>query len=181
MSSNAPKNIAFRKDRSGSGVLRFNSMKSEGEVNVGGSGVIATGNQLSFHLELQLGPGATAPKRPIDLAVIVRDSRGQKVTTFANFFTGQCLLPRFDKDRWRLSCVVNALPLLPGEYNLDLWCANGSEVIDFVPDAQTLTVSSCASIATDDARKPIAHKHGAVFVAHNWLQNPRMVSPDPII
>jgi lipopolysaccharide transport system ATP-binding protein len=173
MSDNTAKNIALREDRSGLGFLRFNSMQLEGEVNAGGLDVIATGNQLSIGLELQLARGATAPKRPIDLAVIVRDSRGQKVTTFANFFTGQCLLPSFYEDRWRLSCVVNDLPLLPGEYNLDLWCAHGSELIDFVPDAQVLTVSSCAAIISDDARKPIAHKHGSVFVAHNWLENPK--------
>jgi hypothetical protein len=104
---------------------------------------------------------------PLDVAILIRDDRGQRVTTLASFFTDESITG--SNQVREVFCFVPRLPLLAGQYRLDLWCASSSQLQDELDDAATLRVEPGNYFgAKKDTRLPVASKHGACMIPQRW-------------
>jgi lipopolysaccharide transport system ATP-binding protein len=158
--------LGRRTDRKGVGRFRFEELqvRSSGGVS---DGVAVTGEDLTVCLRLRTPPGEGPLPSPLDVAVILRDYHGHKITELASYFTG-CSPDRL-QDAREVICRVPRLPLLAGQYRIDLWCGTSAETQDLVEDAAVLRVEPGNYFGnTRDARLPTADKHGCVMIPQHW-------------
>jgi lipopolysaccharide transport system ATP-binding protein len=162
--------VADRRDRTGVGRFRFRSLEFlDGAGRERGHAV--TGEELRVRLEVDAPPGDGVLPVPLDVAVVLRDYQGHKITELATHFTGQSPV-RLAEARV-LTCRVPRLPLLAGQYRIDLWCGTSSETQDQVLDATVLRVEPGDFYQNGtDARLPTAEKHGCVMIPQQWGDAP---------
>jgi lipopolysaccharide transport system ATP-binding protein len=65
----------------------------------------------------------------------------------------------------RFSCLINRLPLTPGQYYLNLYCEVSGAIADWVQQAAYLTVEAGDFFGT--GRLP-PQSHGGMLVPHSW-------------
>jgi hypothetical protein len=155
-----------RQDRSGVGQFRFAGLTL---LDAGGSprDCAVTGEDMVLVLKVQTPEGTGAMPAPLDVMVTVRDYQGQRITSLATYFTGSSPT---DLGRCQeLTCRVPRLPLLHGQYRLDLWCATSFETQDALADAAILRVEPGPFFPdARDARMPVPGKHGCVLIPQEW-------------
>jgi lipopolysaccharide transport system ATP-binding protein len=148
--------VAERRDRAGSGALRFTS------VVIRGGDRPAAGRPL----EIALGYAAARlePLKNVRVSLLVLDSLGTRVfavdTRMVNADFAE-LAPAGE-----LVCEIADLPLAAGRYQLNLWATVGDEVADHLEDAATLVVETGDPFGT--GRSTDAEKHGPCVVRHGW-------------
>ncbi len=154
--------VAERRDRVGSGALRFTSveLRSGNPPSIGDPPV--TGAPLA--IALGYTAASAAPLKNVRLAVLVLDALGSRVfaadTRFLNADFAE--LPPSGE----LVCEIPDLPLAAGRYQLNLWATVGDDVADHLEDAATLAVEVGDTFGT--GRTTIAEKHGPCVVRHAW-------------
>jgi lipopolysaccharide transport system ATP-binding protein len=89
-------------------------------------------------LEVKVSFDSRRPVLPV-FGIIIKSASGVSILSFNNKFIGGY---HFEKRvvSGTISCIVNDLPLLPGEYALDLYFGDGPFDIDIVCDAISIEV-----------------------------------------
>jgi hypothetical protein len=101
------------------------------------------------------------------LLPVVRDQIGNPLTTFSSFFVGtehECV-----NGAVNAYCFVPGLPILEGNYGIELWSSMNGVTEDWLLDATGLRVEhgNYFGIKTD-TRLPKARYHGSIVVAQRW-------------
>jgi lipopolysaccharide transport system ATP-binding protein len=153
----AERPLAERRDRGGSGELRF----TRAELRAAGA-VPAAGRALAISLGYA-SPGG-APLKNVRVAVLVLDAAGSRV------FATDTRLVNADFESLPASgeivCEIPDLPLSAGDYQLNLWATVNDTVSDHVEAARVLRVADGDPFGT--GRPTLADKHGPVAVRHRW-------------
>jgi lipopolysaccharide transport system ATP-binding protein len=158
--------VAERRDRGGSGALRFTRVALRAGAQRSESARPVAGAPL----EIGLGYTAAqaAPLKNVRVAVSVLDSLGSRV------FATDTRLVNADfaelPPAGELVCAIPDLPLAGGRYQLMLWAMVGESVADHVEDAATLAVEDGDVFGT--GRSTLAEKHGPCVVRHAWRLEP---------
>jgi lipopolysaccharide transport system ATP-binding protein len=163
--------LAARDDRSGSGRLRFQSMRLhlDGEP----SDTLMTGRDAEFLLDYTVGSGEVL--RNANFSVSISTLLGETMLHLYTVTRGELLrdLPPTGTVR----CAIPRLPLPAGQYLVTLWADVGGtagEVLDWIQRAAELTVAEGDYFGTG---RPALASHPAVLVEHTWdLVEPSVVS-----
>jgi lipopolysaccharide transport system ATP-binding protein len=153
----AERPLAERRDRSGSGELRF----TRAELRAAGA-VPSAGRALAISLGYASRGGA--PLKNVRVAVLVLDAGGSRV------FATDTRLVNADFESLPASgeivCEIPDLPLSAGDYQLNLWATVNDTISDHVEAARVLRVADGDPFGT--GRPTLADKHGPVAVRHRW-------------
>ncbi|HXF54876.1 MAG TPA: ABC transporter ATP-binding protein [Hyphomicrobiaceae bacterium] len=155
--------LADRKDRSGNGAVKLTSLaffdKAGHAVEMVGAGE---------PLILDIGYAATAAgRRKASINVAVGDERGNRV-----FWMPSRLVIGDDLDiaeTGTFRCEVRELPLLPGNYSLDVWCNVEGAVADKLIGAAVLRVGR--SNYYPSGKFPSSAR-SSVLVRYTWSDRP---------
>jgi lipopolysaccharide transport system ATP-binding protein len=154
--------LAQRRDRAGSGELRFRHVSLRAGTPLRANALPATGKPL----ELLIGFAAPgdAPLKNVRIALTVYDTSGGRVfatdTRLVN--ADFASLPAAGE----LVCRIPDLPLAAGSYRLTVWATVSDVVADHIDDAFVFRVDEGDPFGT--GRTTIAEKHGPVVVRHTW-------------
>ena len=75
-------------------------------------------------------------------------------------------------------CLVPRVPLLAGQYRIDLWCGTAGETQDWILDAAMLRVEQGNYFRNyDDARLPTAERQGDIMIPQVWGATPPPAAP----
>lgn len=155
-----------RNDRLGDGRFRFEQLTvldADGRPRP----YAVTGEDCFVHLTLTTPDVDQVLPSPLDVAVIVRDAQGQKLTELTTWFTNAS--PRSVAEARELRCRVPRVPLLAGQYRLDLWCGAGEDTHDYIEDAALFQVEQGNYFRNyADARTPRADKQGCIMIPQSW-------------
>jgi len=155
-----------RRDRRGVGRFRFAGLTL---LDAAGSprDCAVTGEDMILALKVQTPEGEGTVPAPLDVVITIRDYQGQRITSLGTYFTGNS--PTDLAQCRELTCRVPRLPLLHGQYRLDLWCATSFETQDVLADAAILRVEPGPFFPdARDARMPSPGKHGCVLMPQEW-------------
>ena len=129
--------INHRIDRQGAGRFRFkNLIVLDNQKQI--CDFMLTGENYYFCIKFAICGQTKQSSVPLEIGIIIRDHQDIIVTTLASFFTDES--PVGLEDDHEVFCFVPKLPLLPGQYHLDLWCATSSEEQDWLKNALPLRV-----------------------------------------
>ncbi len=154
--------LAARRDRAGSGALRFTGL----ELRAGAAprAGCAPATALPLAIALRYAAAGEAPLKGVRVAVLVLDALGGRVlatdTRLVNADFAE--LPRAGE----LVCEIPELPLAAGRYQLNVWATVAGDVADHVEDAAPLAVEEGDPFGT--GRTTQAEKHGACVARHAW-------------
>jgi lipopolysaccharide transport system ATP-binding protein len=160
--------IGERTDRNGAGRFQFDDLTV---LDADGfpCSFAATGENMSLRVRLKVKTPGAPLSAPLDIAILLRDFHGNRVTTLASYFTGTS--PTRIGETCEIRCTVPNLPLLAGEYRIDLWCATAEETQDSLEDAAILRVEPGNYFGNQkDLRLPQAERHGCCMVPQVWAQ-----------
>jgi lipopolysaccharide transport system ATP-binding protein len=158
--------LSERKDRTGDGRFRFADIAIQ-DANSKPASFAVTGEDCYVVVKIEPPPPGTPMLTPLDVSVILRDIHGYKLTELATHFLGRSPTT-LDAVR-ELRCYVPRLPLLAGQYRIDLWCGTSGETQDWILDAATLRIEPGNYFRYfDDARLQSAEKHGCIMIPQQW-------------
>jgi hypothetical protein len=137
---------------------------------------MTTGEDSYLCLRLSTPPTAVGMANPLDVTVTVRDFQGRKLTEVATYFTNSS--PKTVAKARELCCLVPRVPLLAGQYRIDLWCGRMGETQDLILDAATLRVEQGNYFRNyEDARLPTAERQGDIMIPQVWNAAPPKDAP----
>lgn len=122
--------LSHRQDRVGTRALfvrKISMLNSKGE-NVK---IVSTGDPLSFSFELENKSGKSGEFQ-FDVGLLT--DQEQAITWFSTSVTKNGI-HRFDTTNEKLTLKIERLPLMPGNYQLIVYCTFGDEVSDWVHNA----------------------------------------------
>ncbi len=157
MEEASAQSLTHREDRGGEGNARFTSIEIRGTDGTPVS-TLNTGQpmQLVFSYEGELAaPGCS---------FIVNDERGARLSLLSSEYSHST--DTVDPSMGRqLVCDIEALPLMPGEYNLDVQLLNRGVAEDIVDAATRFQV-----VGGESEGRLFKHesKWGAVTMRHRW-------------
>ena len=158
--------LSERQDRSGDGRFRFADIGLQ-DVNGTPVAYAVTGEDCHIVVKITPPPSGIPMSNPLDVAVILRDIHGYKLTELATHFIGRS--PTTHAAVRELRCRVPRMPLLAGQYRVDLWCGTCGETQDWLLDAATLRVEQGHYFHYfDDARLQTAEKNGCIMIPQQW-------------
>jgi lipopolysaccharide transport system ATP-binding protein len=157
--------LSERTERQGSGVFRFTGISLRDETDSEIS-VFQSGQPITVHTQYQVPTQETLSN--VSIAFRFEDLMGQYLFTAATAFTTS----NFDitTPTGVLVCHIPSLPLTTGHYRLFLWSDVNGQPADAISDAIQFSVSGGDVYGT--GHMPTARLHGAVFIAHEWSQQP---------
>ena len=160
--------IAERTDRQGAGEFRFDSLIF---LNNQGSqrDFAVTGEDLYIRMRFKTPKPTMNISIPLDIGIIIRDYQDSLVTTLASFFTDES--PCGIENVREVTCFVPKLPLLAGQYRLDLWCATSNEVQDWLQNAAILRVEAGNYFHSSHTWRPRPDRHGSIVIPHKWYDS----------
>jgi lipopolysaccharide transport system ATP-binding protein len=145
--------LADRKDRSGNGLLRFDSIWIEDE-NGGKLSCAATGQTVKICAHYKL----TGPEKlkNVLFAIAIYTRSGVCVTELCNAYANE-VFPEITGPEGVVECVLPRLALNRGHYMLNIIASAGNETFDYIVEAAELDVESgdffgTGRIASDDRR-----------------------------
>jgi lipopolysaccharide transport system ATP-binding protein len=175
--SDAPDGVplADRRDRTGDGRFRFEEFRLLDAHGRPAAGMV-TGEDCYLCLRLSTPPAAAGMTSPLDVAVSVRDFQGRKLTEVATHFTNSS--PKTVAEAREVCCLVPRVPLLAGQYRIDLWCGTMGETQDWILDAAMLRVEEGNYFRNyEDARLPTAERQGDIMIPQVWNTAPPKDAP----
>jgi lipopolysaccharide transport system ATP-binding protein len=145
--------LGDRKDRSGNGALRFDSIWIEDE-NGGKLSCAATGQTVKICAHYKL-TGAEKLKNVL-FAIAIYTRSGVCVTELCNAYADE-VFPEISGPEGVVECVLPRLALNRGHYMLNIIASSGNETFDYIAEAAELDVESgdffgTGRIASDDRR-----------------------------
>lgn len=155
-----------RTDRKGEGQFRF---KDVGFYDMEGQRLsfATTGEDVYVRIQIDTPPSGTAMPIPLDLSLTFRNHEEVIVATIAPFFTDSSPIG-IDSVR-EVVCHIPKLPLLFGDYQVDLWCANSQQVQDAVLNGTGLRVESGNYFGSEHAWQPHPNRHGNLVFEQHWF------------
>jgi lipopolysaccharide transport system ATP-binding protein len=154
--------LAERRDRGGSGELRFTRAELRAGAPARSDVAAATGRPLA--VTLGYAARGDAPLKNVRVAVLVLDALGSRV------FATDTRLVNADFESLpaagEIVCEIPDLPLASGDYQLDVWATANDTVADHVEAALVLHVAEGDPFGT--GRTTLAGKHGPIAVRHRW-------------
>jgi lipopolysaccharide transport system ATP-binding protein len=166
--------LSERRDRTGDGRFRFEEFRlldAHGRPAAG----VTTGEDAYICLRLSTPPPAGMTSA-LDVSVSIRDFQGRKLTEAATHFTNSS--PKTVSEAREVCCLVPRVPLLAGQYRIDLWCGTMGETQDWILDAALLRVDEGNYFRNfDDARLPTAERQGDIMIPQVWNATPPQVTP----
>jgi lipopolysaccharide transport system ATP-binding protein len=158
-----------RSDRSGSGDLRFTSVRFESAGRTVDTPV--SGQDVDIVLSYELAAGASP--RNVDFAVSMLTHNDETVLYLHSEITGDLFTELPAKGEAR--CRVPRCPIPPGQYLLSVWAGTGGEPLDWVQRAAELTVAQGDFYGTG---REIPSSHRSVLVDHAWtVTTPQEAQP----
>jgi lipopolysaccharide transport system ATP-binding protein len=156
-----------RHDRSGSGAVRFMSFEARNES---GATISACHSGQNVVLAVQFAQAAPLPLNNVVFGVVILNELGAIMAYFSNeLVSGPFALPGSADG---FSVEIEGLPLLPGEYQIDLYCSVNGVSADTVHGAASLMVESGDFYGT--GRLPPIPNQGCLLVRHGFhLHLPR--------
>ena len=158
--------IADRADRIGVGRFRFVDLElldAQGRP----CDFVITGEDVGVRMRLKASGDEISLSAPLDFSIIIRDAHGNRVTSLSSFFTGSS--PTSLEGACEVTCYLPRLPLLAGQYRLDLWCGISEETQDKIWDAAVLRVEQGNYFGNaDDVRLPVPELHGCCMIPQIW-------------
>ncbi|HEY3329608.1 MAG TPA: ABC transporter ATP-binding protein [Capsulimonadaceae bacterium] len=156
----ATNDLTVRKDRRGSGKARLTRIDVSGSVS--GQGTIASGEPafISFHLDRVL-PG-------LRCQFTLYDQYGLPVSIFDSGTTS-LLDDAKASNETPFICHFPEMPLVPGQYRLNVAIFENHDVVDHVEAAAVFDVSEGVL-----AGRPVSTNtgYGSVHIAHKWSVSP---------
>jgi lipopolysaccharide transport system ATP-binding protein len=145
--------LADRKDRSGNGLLRFDSIWIEDEKG-GKLSCAATGQTVKICAHYKLS-GAEKLKNVL-FAIAIYTRSGVCVTELCNAYADE-VFPEISGPEGVVECILPRLALNRGHYLLNIIASGGNETFDYIVEAAELDVESgdffgTGRIASDDRR-----------------------------
>lgn len=154
-----------RKDRIGSGVVRFRKL-SLTDSNGRAVNHLRCGESGSIALDYECDRGFEGPADLI-VNIVFSNSKGVRlfgVPTDAIRRTDGQLYPK-----GRFVCHIPKLPLLPGNYEVDIACLRNRELADKIMGAATITVTEGDPYGTG----ALPHPHyGDIVLPYSWDYEP---------
>ncbi len=157
--------ISQRLDRKGNGYIKFDSLMLQDKNGVQllyGT----TGKDLQFQVKFKVLERQATKLVPLEIGIIIRDYQGTIITTLASFFTNES--PKGIDNNSHITCTVPNLPLLEGQYYIDLWCATSSETQDAIENAAIFHVEAGNYFNSTHAWQPRSDRHGKVVMKQKW-------------
>jgi lipopolysaccharide transport system ATP-binding protein len=154
--------LAARRDRSGDGVVRIESIRF---VNEDGDDVDAVGSGEAVNIVLDYRNRArTGRLADLTLDLRLTDVMGHPVTTVSTRFS-----PPEDgplQEAGRLICRIPSMALAEEVYGIDLWLVYRGGLSDQINRAAELRVVASDYFGT--GHEPVKRKHGPALVDHAW-------------
>ena len=151
------KDLASINNRKGNGKLKFTNIHIDTS-----DALLSTGKKLFFNLTIN--NIAEVPETPLYVAVTILNQYGEKMTTLDNYYTEQKLNVKHGE--FNVTCEVNALWLVPGQYTLSLWCANYFETYDQVDEVFSFDLDASDVYGTGKIHN--REMHGNFIVPNKW-------------
>ncbi len=144
--------------RSGNGDVKFKKIQIlDEDLNLKPD--VSTGDNFTIKIDLDVQQRILNPK----IAVYVKNNLGQTLFRLYNIDSQQCL--GCIENHISIYCHIKSIPLLPGNYYLNLWIADQFEVHDFIEHAYDLVIHENEKVSSNK----ISDTHaGNVFVKHEW-------------
>jgi len=121
---------------------------------------ISTGDNFTVKIDLDVQQRVLNPK----IAVYVKNNLGQTLFRLYNIDSQQCL-DQIAKNT-SIYCHIKNIPLLPGNYYMNLWIADQFQTHDFIEHAYDLVIQEKDRVSTK--KTPDSQYAGNVFVEHMW-------------
>ncbi len=163
MDSSVP--IADRTDRQGVGQFRFKNLTIFDDQKRKCDFAV-TGKDYYFRVQFSTPEPKIKMSVPLEIGILIRDQQDSVVTTLASFFTDES--PIGIENVCEVTCFVPNLPLLAGQYRIDLWCATSSEEQDWLKNAILLRVEAGNYFYSAHTWRPRADRHGCVVIPQKW-------------
>ncbi len=154
-------NILERRDRNGTGVIRFKSVVIKDEY---GNNQYALQCGKKNILSLEFVNMAEQKIKNLHVAIGIDDIYGQRITLLDNEVTNQ-IFENIDINKNIVEVVVEKLPLRSGQYFLTLFASVNDEIADWIQNACIVQVESGDFFGTG---KIPPETQGNVFVNHTF-------------
>jgi len=129
--------LADRKDRTGSGAVRFDSIELCDEHGQPAS-ALQSGKAGSIRLRLKKSP-AVSVIRNLHIAVGIDDEIGQRITNLNNELTGN-YFSECSVNEPVIDILMDKVPFRHGQYAITLYATVNNEVADWIGNAGTIPV-----------------------------------------
>jgi lipopolysaccharide transport system ATP-binding protein len=149
-----------RKDRKGSGQLRFHSVTMH---DAEGQEVASPQCGRAARVRLHYRSNFSGEERDVDVAFNMRNDSGVVISAFANIPTGASRLRL--RPQGYFECHWPKTVFRAGNYGCALFCAVDGEVCDWMQDAFTISVEDGDFFGTGAL---ISRDHGDVLCEHRW-------------
>jgi lipopolysaccharide transport system ATP-binding protein len=159
--------LASRQDRLGSGIARFTACHLESQHGQQ-VGYVRSGDPATVVLRYECSAGYDGPA---DLLanIVFSNSKGVRL-----FGVPTDAIRRTEGQLWakgRLVCRIPGLPLMPGNYELDIALIRNRELVDKIMGAATITVVEGDPYGTG----ALPHPHfGDVVIPYSWDYEPEL-------
>jgi lipopolysaccharide transport system ATP-binding protein len=162
VASAGAEDLGLRKDRSGSGKLRFTGLGFHAGKDAGPTDVVRCGEDLEFVVDYR----AAQNLKNVSMSIVVYTLSGQVLFCLGNEMAGNAW--ETAPQQGRMSCLVRRLPLAPGQYAINLHCEANQVLADWVQNAGSLTVEEGDFFGT--GKLPPA-SHAGLLVDQEWTLN----------
>lgn len=146
--------------RAGSGKLRIKSLEilnSKGEEN----GVVQCGESANIRLVYEVADEARADN--LQLNIGLTDSRHTRLLTLSNRLTGDRFVSL--EKTGVITCSIPKVPLVPGEYELNVACQLGPELTDKFKVPRSFVVSEGRFHEDGEI---LGEAFGSLMIDHRW-------------
>jgi lipopolysaccharide transport system ATP-binding protein len=156
-----PDDLALRKDRKGSGIIRCKSVSFHRQGH-GTTRTFLSGDHLAIHLRYSASQRLPDSRRML-VGVSIKDMYDQVLFLCSNELTDE--ITRGWPEDGELVCAIPRLPLSAGSYKANVYFAVNGVVADWVVDAASFDVERGDFFGT--GRMPIP-SHERFLVRHSW-------------
>jgi len=153
--------LALRKERSGSGELRFTALEVCDETGDPIS-LLMSGQSVIIRLHYECERPVRSSNLIIDMSVC--DSLGFPVCTFSTRFAP--LENETLAARGAVECYIPQLLLAEEAYSVNVWCVLNNTIVDYVQNIALPHVQNADFFGT--GAMPVKRKHGSLLMPHEW-------------
>lgn len=156
--------LGERTDRSGTGTLRFTSIRTHSAHSTASSLVCGQDSCIQVGIE----NFAQQPIRGLSIAIGIDDSLGARVAHLSSEVSGASL-EQLNTGSNSIEVRIPRLPLLHGSYSLTLFASAGGEILDWISNAARFEVYEGDFFGT--GKLPIAGQ-GQILIDHTFRVTP---------
>jgi hypothetical protein len=158
-----------RRDRTGTGFVRFTSADVKGGTSGPADDPVKTGETAWVTIGLENRCGRNLRKVRVNIGI--DDFTGHRIALLSTDLMAATSL-EFDTGESRLDVRIERLPLVPGKYWFTLYCAIDGETADWVQTAGFFEVTP----GSDQGRGALAYAYqGHVVIDHHFLLRSSLV------